>query len=576
MKFSESEIEDKARQLAEAGVGQKDIETWIDLARRERDVAMGEASPEQPAAPKSPMADLLARGIGAATLTHPAGLALQTLQAGPTTTEQLGTDAAYLAKMGGEMGLRAGAITAGQAAGLRAPGMLKAAAVPAMGALSAGMTDIALQKAKGQPYSLGQTAEEAIIGTLPGVGTYPPLMSTARTAVRVAPKVLEYFASPQGFRTLTTLYSAKAAKTGIEEGRAPTAGEAAQAIGATAIAGKTSVAAPTSKQVDQARRMSEDAVTNTNVREWLAKGGAVDTSLSYRESAVNRGMAAAAGTPAVQRDANIVNNRAVQRLGKEQMGFPETQSLQPINFTDLISKNSASLREIEQLPSAGGASFADAVRDLRLSREQSKRAWEVYRSAAEKGRVNTEAREEAQRLTQIAANNEQNLEQMLRNQGRGDLAADWRRDRTKLATIYAYRDALIEGNFSPAIIYDHYTAHNRQLTGNLSLIARMYGTMPKVMRDIRDVQTTTSTVPEMIARTVTPAATLATGGYLSGASPVVTAGMGVAGAAVPMAAQRIMRNPLYQRLMATPRYGPEDPAFAASLARFAGVGETAR
>jgi len=104
----------------------------------------------------------------------------------------------------------------------------------------------------------------------------------------------------------------------------------------------------------------------------------------------------------------------------------------------------------------------------------------------------------------------------------------------------------------------------------------MYGTMPKVMRDIRDVQTTTSTVPEMIARTVTPAATLATGGYLSGASPMVTAGMGVAGAGVPMAAQRIMRNPLYQRLMATPRYGPEDPAFAASLARFAGIGETAR
>jgi hypothetical protein len=551
MKFSESEIEDKARQLAEAGIGQKDIEAWIDVARRERDLAAGETTAQQPAAPTPPMV--------------------------PTTGEQLGTDAAFLAKMGGEMGVRAGAITAGQAAGLRAPGMLKAAAVPAMGAISAGLTDIAIQKAKGQPYSLGQTVEETMLGTLPGVGTYPPLMSTARTAIQVAPKVLEYFASPQGFRTLTTLYAAKSAKTGIEEGRAPKAGETAQAIVATAVAGKTSVAAPTSKQVDQARRMSEDAVTNTNVREWLAKGGAVDASLSYRESATNRGMAAAAGTPAVQRDANIVNNRAVQRLGKEQMGFPETQSLQPINFTDLISKNSASLREIEQLPSAGaGPSFADAVRDLRLSREQSKRAWEVYRNAAEKGRVNTEAREEAQRLTQIAANNEQNLEQMLRNQNRGDLANDWRRDRTKLATIYAYRDALIEGNFSPAIIYDHYTANNRQLTGNLSLIARMYGTMPKVMRDIRDVQTTTSTVPEMIARTVTPAATLATGGYLSGASPMVTAGMGVAGAAVPMAAQRIMRNPLYQRLMATPRYGPEDPAFAASLARFAGIGETAR
>ena len=551
MKFSESEIEDKARQLAEAGIGQKDIETWIDLARRERDIAMGEAAPEQPAAPVPPLV--------------------------PTTGQQLGTDAAFLAKMGGEMGVRAGAITAGQAAGLRAPGMLKAAAVPAMGAISAGLTDIAIQKAKGQPYSVGQTVEETMLGTLPGVGTYPPLMSTARTAIQVAPKVLEYFASPQGFRTLTTLYAAKSAKTGIEEGRAPSAGEAAQAVVATAVAGKTSVAAPTSKQVDQAKRIGEDAVTNTNVREWLAKGGAIDASLSHRESALNRGMAATAGTTAVQRDANIVNDRIVQRLGKEQMGFPETQSLQPINFTDLISKNSASLREIESLPTAGaGPSFADAVRDLRLAREESKRAWDAYRSAAQRGNVNTEAREEAQRLTQVAAANEQNLEQRLRAWNRGDLADDWRRDRSKLATIYAYRDSLIEGSFSPAIIYDHYTAHNRQLTGNLNLIARMYGTMKKVMRDIRDVQTTTSTVPEMLARAAVPAAAMAGGGYLSGTSPMTYAAMGVAGAGVPMAAQKIMGSPFYQRMMAAPRYGPEDPAFAASLARFAGVGETAR
>lgn len=551
MKFSESEIEDKARQLAEAGVGQKDIETWIDLARRERDVAMGEAAPEQGAAPVPPLV--------------------------PTTGQQLGTDAAFLAKMGGEMGVRAGAITAGQAAGLRAPGMLKAAAVPAMGALSAGLTDIAIQKAKGQPYSLGQTAEEAILGTLPGVGISPQVMSTARTAIQVAPKVLEYFASPQGFRTLTTLYAAKSAKTGIEEGRAPSVGEAAQTVVATAVAGKTSVRPETAKQRDQALRIAEDSVTNTNVRDWIARGGAVDASLSHRESALNRGMAAAAGAPSIQRDANVVNNRLIQRLGKEQMGFPEKQALTPINFTDLIRKNSASLREIESLTPAGAApSFADAVRGVRTAREQSKRAWDSYKSAAKEGRVNTEGREEAQRLTEIAAQREEDLDRLLRAQGRADLADDWIRDRQKLATIYTYRDALIEGNFSPQIIYDSYIANNKNLTGNLNLIARMFGTMPKVMRDIRDVPATTSTVPEMIARAAVPAAAMAGGGYLSGTSPMTYAAMGVAGAGVPMAAQKIMGNPFYQRMMATPRYGPEDPAFAASLARFAGIGETAR
>ena len=37
MRFTEDEIESKALELAKAGVGQKDIETWIDLARKERE-----------------------------------------------------------------------------------------------------------------------------------------------------------------------------------------------------------------------------------------------------------------------------------------------------------------------------------------------------------------------------------------------------------------------------------------------------------------------------------------------------------------------------------------------------------
>ena len=37
MRFTEEDIESKALQLAQAGVNQKDIETWIDTARKERE-----------------------------------------------------------------------------------------------------------------------------------------------------------------------------------------------------------------------------------------------------------------------------------------------------------------------------------------------------------------------------------------------------------------------------------------------------------------------------------------------------------------------------------------------------------
>lgn len=542
MRFTEDEIESKALELAKAGVGQKDIETWIDLARKERE-------------------SFLAQERGA---TAPAA-------AGPTTGEQLATDVAYLGKTGGEMAARGAAIAAGQAAGLRAPGVLKAAAVPLGGAISAGMTDVALQRMSGQPYRLGQTLEEMTVGTLPGISTMPAAMATARSAVQVAPKVLEFFASPQGFRTLATLAAGKTAKTMTEEGRAPTAGEMTQAIAGTALAGKTSVMPATTKQVDEIKRMVDDAVTNTNVRDWLAKGGKVDPTLSYRDSALNRGVSTVAGASSIQREANQTNARVVNRLAREDMGFPETQALTPINFTDLIIKKSQSLRDIESLPTAAGAaSFKDQVNVVRKAREESSNAWKSYAASAAKGKPDTAAREEAKKLTAAATAEETALENMLIKAGEKDLANQWKTDRRTLAKIYGYRDALIEGNVSPGIISDQRSIQKRYMDGNFDLIARFHDTMPKVMRDITDVGTVEQNIPVMLQRGVAAGAALA-GAQGLGAGPGASAVAGMAAAASPEMARRLALSPFYQRVMSAPRYGVEDPALAASLARFAGV-----
>jgi hypothetical protein len=537
MNSMEDDIESKALELAKAGVAQSDIEAWIDVARKERDSA----------APK---------------IVAPSE---------PSSSDQLKADLGYLGKTGGEMAARGAAIAAGQGMGLRLPGAMKAVGVPVGGAVSAAMTDVALQRMSGKPYSLGQTLEEAAIGTLPGISATPAGMATARSAIQAAPKVLEYFASPQGFRTLGTLMAGKTAKTMTEEGRVPTMGETALVVGGAAVAGKTSVAPPTKSQIEQAKRAVDDAVTNTNVKEWLSKGGKIDPTLSYRDSAVNRGVSTVAGPSSVQREANAENARVVNRLAREEMGFPETQSLAPINFTDLIVKKSQSLRDIESLPTpATGGSFKDQVNTVRKAREEASNAWKSYTASAAKGKPDTVAREEAKKLTAAATAEETALENMLIKAGEKDLADQWKADRRTLAKIYGYRDALIEGNISPGIISDQKSIQRRYVDGNFDLIARFHDTMPKVMRDITDVQVVEQNIPQMLQRGAAATAAI-TGATQLGAGPLATAGIGMLGAASPEIARKIALNPFYQRVMAAPRYGAEDPAFASSLARFAGI-----
>jgi hypothetical protein len=543
--LSEDEIRSKALDLALAGVQQKDIEVWIQTARQERD-----ALSKQP--------------VGAETQPAPA---VSQSEADIQALKQYGMT-------GAEMGLRGGAIAAGQAAGLRAPGITRAAAVPLAGAVSAGLTDVAIQKAKGEPYSLGQTVQEAAIGTLPFIGVTPAGQAGARSvmqAVRnIAPQALEYFTQPQGFRTLSTLYGAAAAKSGMEEGRIPNVGETVGAVTGTALAGVSKRVPQTSKQAAQATRMVDDAVTNTNAREWIAKGGKIDPTLSYRDSAVNRGLSeVSGGSIEVQRAANEVNQRVVNQLAREDLGLIGAP-LTPLHIQDKITQRSASAREIQGL----GANFAEQIDAVRVAREAARDAWTNYKNEAARGKASTEARQAAQSLTRAAAAQEDTLETMLQSAGHTDLMKEYARDRTFLAKAYAYRDALSEGNISPKILSDHRKVQQRQSTGNLDLIARVHDSFDKVMRDITEVQPVSQNIPLMLRRTLGAAAGAGTVLKTTGFEPTLMAAGAVAGAAAPSAAQKLMMSPFYQRTMSAPRYGPEDPAFMASVARFAGIGAT--
>ena len=146
MRFTEEDIESKALQLAQAGVNQKDIETWIDTARKERELSNRENSPISP----SNLADL--GKISGNISNQLVSLA---------NVGKMG--AKMVVDEGPAMAARGAAIATGQEIGSRAPGALKAIGIPVGGAISAGMTDLALQQKSGQPYKLGQTLEEMAI-----------------------------------------------------------------------------------------------------------------------------------------------------------------------------------------------------------------------------------------------------------------------------------------------------------------------------------------------------------------------------------------------------------------------------
>jgi hypothetical protein len=152
-------------------------------------------------------------------------------------------------------------------------------------------------------------------------------------------------------------------------------------------------------------------------------------------------------------------------------------------------------------------------------------------------------------------------------QGKGSLE-EYTSARGKLAQIYAYRDALIEGNISPQILYDQKDVQKRVMSGNADLIARVFATMPKVMRDIRDVQPVSENIPMLLRRTAGAALGATAIGTSTGMSPGLTAAGAFLGSSAPTIARKTAMSPLYQRLMAAPRYAPDDPALAMSLARF--------
>lgn len=542
MPYTEDQIQKMAKQMASAGAPQTDVEQFISLARQEN--AQSEVQTKDlPAGREAVVANAVEAASGAVPTTD--SEIVQGLKATGSMIR-----AAGLPSVGSAVGKGLGAMT-----GIAAP-----VAMPVLGGVGAAIGDVMAQQQEGGPYSLGRTAGQALLGafTPPGV----PGASMA-TLGRFLPSTVPLHA--QAAKYAMAGMGAKAAETMIDRGEAPTAGELGLAAAGGAVGAKVERMAQAPVSAAKVDRMVNDAATNATVKEWLNKGGKIDPTLTYRESYLNRGLTkVAGGSTEIQRAANEVNQPLVNKLAREDIRFPGNAPLDELHIRDHITKLSAPFREMETV----SPKMKDLIDDHRTAREEAVRLWDAYKGKADGGKPDTDLRKAAIAANELADKAADNIANELKAVKRDDLLNEFNVAKRLLAKTYQVRSALTGGNVSAEVLDFMRDKQRRNMDGNIELIARFRAEMPKVMRDIRDVQPVGDVgFSPLVSRLGTGLASAA-GAQTLGAAPAMTAGVG-AGAAMfaPAAARGIMANPIYQRVMAAPRYGVEDAQFQQNLMR---------
>lgn len=542
MPYTEDQIQKMAKQMASAGAPQGDVEQFISLARQES-VQSEVQTKDLPIGRDAVVANAVEAASGSVPTTD------SELVQGLKATGSMIRAAGYPA-IGGAVGKGLGAMT-----GVAAP-----VAIPVLGGIGSAIGDVLAQQQEGGPYSLGRTAGQAVLGAFSPTAAPGASMQTLG---RFLPQTVPLHA--QAAKYAMAGMTAKAAETMLDRGEAPTAEELALSGAGGAIGAKFERMAQAPVSSAKVERMVNDAATNATVKEWLNKGGKIDPTLTYRESFLNRGLSkVAGGSTEIQRAANEVNQPLVNKLVREDIRFPANAPLDELHIRDHITKLSAPFREIENV----SPKMKGLIDDHRSAREEAVRLWDSYKGKAEGGKPDTDLRKAAIAATEAADKAAEKIGTALKEADREDLLNEFNVAKRLLAKTYQARSALTGGNISAEVLDMMRDKQRRNMDGNMELVARFRAEMPKVMRDIRDIQPVGDVgFSPLVSRLGTGLATAA-GAQTLGAAPAATAGIGAAGAMLaPAAARGIMANPIYQRVMAAPRYGVEDPQFQQNLMR---------
>jgi hypothetical protein len=351
------------------------------------------------------------------------------------------------------MGLEGGGAAVGQMAGA-ATGPLAPAAVPALGAVGAGLGNIAAQlTTPGKNFSLGELGGAIVGGTIPG-GSVAKAGGTALLK--------------EGAKQAAGNLAATAVQTGIESQRLPTAGEAAMSVGgaflgtgASKIAGNRFLDAPD----------PIDAKRNQVLTAWRAAGGKIDPE------AVNKGIPLVgmmAGKEGTRQAASVDNQKVINRLIREDLGLKAGKPI-TTDTLDLVREEAGiAYQRIANLSKQA----ASDLENLKQARFNARELGEAYKTTG-----NPEALTKWKQARATADMIETLVEDHAVKSGRPQLVKDLKKARELYAKSFDAEAALSPGSgyIDASVLASAYDGKN--MTGNLKLVAEAAQNFPQYLTE---------------------------------------------------------------------------------------------
>ena len=441
------------------------------------------------------------------------------------------------------MGMRAGGPALGQAAGA-ATGLAAPIAVPLFGAIGGAAGEFGAQLREGGAIRPGAIGGAAVAGLIPGA----PLAGA--TGRRVAGEMVK-----QGVGNI----AAKATETGFDEGRLPTAAEAA--LAATGAAVGTGLAKSLDKgtnaqTVAAALKRSQDSTRRRTIELGQELGYVLPPSI-LRPNMVNDAMNSVGGKAAMAQEAALRNQPITNAAVRAELGLNPGESL------SVQALNTARLG-----PNSTYAKLAGVSPQLTVMLDTFKQA------QADANMLFTNYRNQFPKNPDILANAKQRqidaddmvamMETEAKSHSKGNLIDEFKEARVKLAKIGLAERAMNkgDGNIDASVIGKAYDA-GEKMTGNFEKIGRFQNAFGAALREAGKVPP--SGVNQLIPML---AGSVGTYGALAGGASGAAAAIPIMLA--PRTAREIALSKFFQKQIVHPDYGVTRQDIPAMLAQFGG------
>lgn len=400
--------------------------------------------------------------------------------------------------------------------------------IPIGAALGATAGYLTKEYAYGRQPTAGGATEAAVMGATP----------IGRLAGMGAKEVVK-----EGAKQVASSLAGTTAKTLMDEGRAPTAKEAAISAGGAVVGTGLGKAAATNKlsksQQEALLRQQQQAETDNALRMWQELGGVVDP-VQTNPGVMTKAIERMGGKTVIAGEATLKNTLAAGDIARAEIGLAPNS---PLTYAALKAQKADASRVYDYISSIS-KSTENLIDKVGKKREEARNYWKEYGSSS-----SVNSLEKAQKAQSQADSMESSLEAIV-NKVDPNLIPQFRDARRTLSKIHVVESALTgpeTGLINPMVIGKIHDNNPELLTDGLKVIGSAAKIQPQIMGPF-------VRLPSGSSNDVYNAAVIS--GLAMMNAPVAAGVAATRMAAInPMTA--LAQSSSYQNIMGTPRYRTE-------------------